>query len=188
MTMSVYPPASALILVAIMPAARDLEIARLLGWYRIPLKSAPKVIDVDYLAFYQTAAFGVGHRWCIEAVAEVRGHELTTRGELFRDQPDHERASEEYYKIQVGPVAYLPRAVQAEGWRRITFLYTTGALLQAAKTIGELVVRSEERQLLWRSLRERAMRGGQYRAGELPEIAIDPLLLAMLGDLGKIMK
>jgi hypothetical protein len=112
--MTAYPPTSALILVAIMPSRRDLEIARLLGWYRVPLKSAPKVIDVDYLAFYQTSAFGEGHRWCIEAVAEVRGHELTTRQELFRDDPDHPRASEEYYKIQIGPVERL--ATADTGW------------------------------------------------------------------------
>jgi hypothetical protein len=100
--MTAYPPSSALILVAVMPARRDLEIARLLGWYRMRLKSAPKVIDVDYLAFYQTAAFGEGHRWCIESIAEVRGHELTTRRELFRDEPDHPRSSEEYYKDPIG--------------------------------------------------------------------------------------
>ena len=34
------------------------EIARLLGWYRIPLRTAPKVVAVDYLAFYQPSAFG----------------------------------------------------------------------------------------------------------------------------------
>jgi len=47
-----------LILVVLLNNQRDFEIARLLGWYRIPLRSAPKVIAVDYLAFYQTAAFG----------------------------------------------------------------------------------------------------------------------------------
>jgi len=186
--MTAYLSPSALILVAVMPAARDLEIARLLGWYRVPLKSAPKVIDVDYLAFYQTAAFGEGHRWCIETVAEVRGHELTTRRDLFRDEVDHPRAAEEYYKIQLGPVEYLPRPVQAGRWRRVTFLYTTGALLQTAATINDLVVRSEERQILWRSLRERALRAGKYRIEELPEVALDPILLAMLGDLSKIRK
>ena len=53
-------------------AKRDLEIARLLGWYRIPLRKAPKVIEVDCLAFYQTAAFGEADRWRIQYVAEVR--------------------------------------------------------------------------------------------------------------------
>ena len=47
----------ALVLVAFIPTPRDLEIARVLGWYRIPLRSAPKVIAVDYLAFYQPASF-----------------------------------------------------------------------------------------------------------------------------------
>lgn len=183
--MDAYPPPSALILVCLLPSPRDLEIARLLGWYRIPFRSAPKVVDVDYLAFYQTAAFGVERRWRIEICAEVRGHELASRRELFRDQPDHPRAHEEYYKIQLGALWELPHPVQAGRWRRVTFLYTTGELLRSAQTIHDLVVRSEERQILWRALRERALRGGQYRAEELPEFDLDSVLLQMLGDLKK---
>ena len=119
--------------------------------------TAPKVIEVDYLAFYQTGAFGEEHRWQIETVAEVRGHELTTRAELLRDEPDHPRASEEYYKIQLGPLEVLPRPILAGRWKRITFLYTTGALFVTAQTVNDLVVRSDEREVLWRSLRERAL-------------------------------
>ena len=62
-------PETALVLVGVVTSPRDLEIARLLGWYRIPFRSAPKVVWVDYLAFYQTSVFGEGHRWQIEAVA-----------------------------------------------------------------------------------------------------------------------
>jgi hypothetical protein len=178
-----YPPSSALILVALIPNPRDLEIARLLGWYRIPLRTAPKVINVDYLAFYQASAFGVEHRWRIEAFAEVRGHELTTRGELLRDEADHPRAQEEYYKIQIGPLQLLPRPIAAGSWRRVTFLYTTGEQLCRAEKINDLVVRSEEREILWRSLRERALQAGQYQPADLPEFNLDPALLAMLGDL-----
>jgi hypothetical protein len=175
--------ATALVLVGVMPSPRDLEIARVLGWYRIPLRFAPKVIEVDYLAFYQTGAFGTGGRWQINAYAEMRGHELTTRQELFRDEPDHPRAREEYYKVALGPVLYLPQPIQARQWRRVTFLYTTGELLQAAATVNDLVVHSEERDVLWRSLRERALRSGQYQAHELIEFPLDPALLAMLGDI-----
>ena len=39
-----------LILVCVLPAPRDLEIARLLGWYRIPFRTAPKVVAVAGLA------------------------------------------------------------------------------------------------------------------------------------------
>jgi len=85
---------TALVLVVVVTQPRDMEIARLLGWYRIPFKSAPKVVAVDYLAFYQTAGFGENERWRINAIAPVRGHELTTRAELIRDEPDHPRAGD----------------------------------------------------------------------------------------------
>jgi hypothetical protein len=183
--MNPYPPATSLILVALVPNPRDMEIARLLGWYRIPLRKAPKVVNVDFIAFYQAGSFGEAHRWRIEQIAEVRGQELTTRAELLRDEPDHPRAREEYYKIQLGPLLELPRPIMAGRWRRITFLYTTGEQLRAARGINDLVVRSEDREVLWRSLRERALQSGQYQPADLPEFDLDPLLLAMLGELGK---
>jgi len=178
--MGSYPAPDALVLVAILPAQRDLEIARLFGWYRIPLRHAPKVVAVDSLAFYQTGAFEEQERWQILRFAAVRGHELTTRRELFREEADHPRAAEEYYKIQIGPLQSLERPLPAERWKRITFFYTTGAHFQTAKTIRDLVVRSEEREVLWRSLRERALANGQYQAGDLPEFALDPAILALL--------
>lgn len=180
--MSPYPPSTALILVAVVTEPRDLEIARLLGWYRIPLRHAPKVVSVDYLAFYQTGGFGDAHRWQIEMVAPVRGHEMATRAELLRSEPDHPRANEEYYKLQLGPLETLPQPIQAGAWRRLTFLYSTGELLANAHSLSDLVVRSEERGLLWRSLRERALRDGQYQAEELPDDLLEPALLALLGD------
>lgn len=179
------PSPTALILVALVPKPRDLEIARLLGWYRVPLRTAPKVINVDYLAFYQASSFGEAHRWQIETFAEVRGQELTTRAELLRDEPDHPRAREEYYKIALGPLETLPRPIQAGRWRRITFLYTTGDLFRAARTVNDLAVRSEEREILWRSLRDRAINSGVYAPADLPEVDLDPALLALLGEWGK---
>ena len=179
---------TALVLVVVVTQPRDMEIARLLGWYRIPFKSAPKVVAVDYLAFYQTAGFGENERWRINAIAPVCGHELTTRAELIRDEPDHPRAGEEYYKIQLGPLQPLPHPIQADQWRRITFLYTTGELLLQADIVKDLVVRDDERGLLWQSLRERALRSGDESASDLPEdrFLLDPLILAMLGGLDQI--
>ena len=169
-----------LILVCVMPGPRDLEIARLLGWYRIPFRTAPKVVAVDFLAFYQPGIFGeAGGR--IEILAPVRGHELTTRLELLRDEPDHPRASEEYFKIQLGPLERLARPIIAEKWRRLTFLYTTGEYLLKAQTLNDLVVQSDERQILWQSLRERAKNGQLYKV-DLPEAEIPPeVLIALLG-------
>jgi hypothetical protein len=172
-------PAS-LVLVCLIPTPRDLEIARLLGWYRIPLRTAPRVIAVDYLGFYQPSSFGTqGGR--IDYIAEVRGHELTTRVELLRDEADHPRAKEEYFKIQIGGLEKLPHPILAEKWKRLTFLYTTGEYLQNAKLLTDLVVHNEERQTLWKCLRERAQDGQQYRA-DLPDAEIPPdVLMALLG-------
>jgi len=168
---------TSLILIAVVNNPRDLEIARLLGWYRIPLRTAPKVIAVDFLAFYQTGTFG-DEKWRIQQIAPVRGHELTTRGELLKTEPDHPRAKEEYYKIQLGPLERLPQTILAETWRRITFLYTTGEYILRAKTVNDLVVHSEERQLLWQALRERANQG--YGDLELLEADIPEEVLAVL--------
>lgn len=175
---------TSLILVTVLPTPRDLELARLLGWYRIPLRRAPKVVAVDYLAFYQPGSFG-HHGGQIEFVAPVRGHELTIRAEILRDQLDHPRAQEEYFKIQLGELIPLPRPIPAGKWRRITFFYTTGEYLLQAQTINELVVRSEDRKVLWKTLRERALDASLYQSDDLPELPIEPEILALLGLFGE---
>jgi hypothetical protein len=168
-----------LILVCLLPTPRDLEIARLLGWYRIPLRTAPKVVAVDYLAFYQPASFAErGGR--IEFVAPVRGHELATRAEILKDEMDHPRANEEYFKLQVGPLERLSRPIVAEKWRRLTFLYTTGEYLLKAESLNDLVVQSDERALLWQSLRERAEQHQRYKV-DMPDDLDPNLLSALLG-------
>lgn len=184
--MSNILPATSLILVAILPNQRDFDIARLFGWYRVPMKSAPKVISVDYLAFYQTKAFGEGERWQIAYVAEILGHELVHRRDLIRDEPDHPRAHEEYFKLQIGPLQRLERAIPAGDWKRITFFYTTGEQFQTAATINDLVIKTQdEREVLWHTLRERALHANEYQTTDLPESIIDPAILALLGEFNK---
>lgn len=178
------PADSALMLVGVLPAKKDFEIARLLGWYRIPLRMAPKVVDVDFIAFYQTAAFGDTARWQINWFAPVKGYELTTRKELIRDEPDHPRAEEEYYKIQIGSLQHRPEPITAEKWKRITFLYTTGQLFNQARIINDLVVRSDERQILWRNLRDRAAHMNPYlKNTDDAAILSDPAMLEFFGSL-----
>ncbi|GAB4581044.1 MAG: hypothetical protein Fur0022_37890 [Anaerolineales bacterium] len=176
-----FPSANSLLLVAVLPNPRDLEIARLLGWYRIPLRRAPKVVAVDYLAFYQpTGTFGT-RGGQIEFLAPVKGHELTTRAELIRDEPNHPHAREEYYKLTLGPLLQLPKPIPAGDWKRITFFYTTGELLAQAQTINDLIVPGEERKILWQALREHALSSELYRVHDLPELPLEPELLFFLG-------
>jgi hypothetical protein len=148
-----------LVLVAVMKTPRDLEIARVLGWYRIPVKTAPKTVRVDWIAFYLTSSFG-DDKWSIRYLAPVKGHELVTRGELLREEQDHPRASEPYFKVQLGELVQLPTPIISRRWRRFTFLFTTGERLIGAREIKDLrVPASETRDRLWRILRERQAGG-----------------------------
>lgn len=178
-------PPNALILVGLLPGIRDFDIARMLGWYRIPLKTAPKIVDVDYLAFYQGANFGKDHCWRIEYIAEYRGNELTTRRELLKDEQDHPRAGEEYYKIQIGPLIGLDKPVLSGSWKRVTFIYTTGDRLLDARVVNDLVVRSEDREVLWKSLRDRGRQSRIYQAQNDTQFLEDPGVLDLLFDLAR---
>ena len=101
-----------LVLVAVLRDQRDLEIARVLGWYRIPLKTAPKMVRVDWIAFYLTGMFG-DEKWSVRYLARVRGHELVTREDLLHDQGDHPSAQDPYFKILLGPLRTLSRPIPA---------------------------------------------------------------------------
>jgi len=178
---SSYMSSSALILVAIIPTPEDLQIARILGWYRIPIKSAPRILNVDFIAFYQPAAF-MDRKWRIEFLAPVRGHELTTRIELLREQNNHPRADEEYFKIQLGPVKYLITPILAGKWKRFSFLYTTGEYFQQASCLTDLTVRPGERRRLWKALRERSLSSSGYQVDSknINEIPLD-VISVLLG-------
>ena len=183
MSMSYMSP-SALILVAIIPAPEDLQVARVLGWYRIPIRTAPRILNVDYLAFYQPASF-TDRKWRVEYLAPVLGHELATRIELLREENDHPRADEEYFKIQLGPIQQLVHPIMAGEWKRFTFLYTTGEYFRRAKELTELTVRPGERRRLWKALRERGSQIPAYRAEqENPDDLSLKVLSALLDILG----
>jgi len=176
-----YLSPDTLILVAIIPTPEDLQVARILGWYRIPTRSAPRILNVDYLAFYQPASFH-DRKWRVEFLAPVLGHELTTRSELIQDELGHPRADEEYFKVQLGPVRSLSHPIGAGDWKRFTFLYTTGEYFRGAKILTDLTVAPAERRRLWKALRERSARktGYQTKEHDLDEIPMD-ILSALLG-------
>ena len=163
----IYP--EDLILVAVMKDPRDLEIARVLGWYRIPLQTAPKTVRVDWIVFFLTSAFGE-ERWSVRYIAKVLGHELLTRGELLREESDHPRADEPYFKILLGPLLELPRPIPAEKWRRFTFLYTTGERFTQTNDVRDLrVPPSDERDRLWKLIRERSGNDGGFSVATMQD-------------------
>jgi hypothetical protein len=76
----------------------------------------------------------------VRYVSEVRGYELKTRGDLLREETDHPRAAEPYYRIQLGPLLALPKPILSRSWRRFTFLYTSGERLRRAWDVKDLTL------------------------------------------------
>lgn len=126
------------VLVAIMNARLDFDIACDEGWYRIPKRHAPEsTTEAVVLAFYFTRAFG-DEKWAVHYYAPAEGHELVRRSDLFPAQLRHPRARDPYYKLQLGPLMRLDQPIPSLRWRRITFIESTWDRFIAAEEINDL--------------------------------------------------
>jgi hypothetical protein len=159
--------ASPPVLVVVLTNPRDLEIARTAGWYRIPAKRSPRKMAAEYLAFYQTRTFG-DEKWAIHYYAPIRRYRLTSRLELLPHEPQHPRARDPYYKIEIGPLERLPHPIPSRSLRRITFIMTDLRHLLAAEEINDLWLKDGRQELLWQEMQRRqieAERRVQVREG-----------------------
>ena len=137
------------VLVAVINSPRDLGLAREKGWYRIPLKRAPRQVGADVLAFYQTAAFEPQERWAVNYYAKIHRYRIVTRTELLPDEADHPRAGDRYFKVEIGPMQRLSRSVPSRRLRRITFIPTTLDKLLGAGEINDLWMGDSLQERLW---------------------------------------
>ena len=130
------------VLVAYVPSPKDFALIQSQGWYRIPQRHAPKGLHAEYIAFYFGRKFG-DQKWAIHYVAENLGHELVTRRMLLPNEPDHPRADDWYYKIQVETIRKVDRPIPSLQWRRILFLHTTGDRFLQATEINDLFLEGD---------------------------------------------
>lgn len=148
------PAADERVLVAVVPRPSDWELVCTQRWYRIPVSRAPRRLAADYVAFYHTSSFG-DLRWTIRYYAPILRYRLMRRVDLFPDEPDHPRAQELYYRIELGPLDELPRPIPSRKLRRVTFIMTTLSRLLSAQEINDLWLRPTARDRLWRALKTR---------------------------------
>jgi hypothetical protein len=146
------PSPSPAVLVAVVPSVADWERIRAERWYRIPVRHAPARIGSEYLALYLPGCFGE-QRWSIRTYAAIRRYVLATRAELLPAEPDHPRAGELYYRLELGPLQTLPRPVLSTRLRRVTFIHTDLATLFQAHEVADLWHRESPRERLWRGVR-----------------------------------
>jgi hypothetical protein len=125
------------VLVAVINNQRDWELIHSEGWYRIPVKRAPRLLAAELIAWYQTKAFGAAGgavRW----YAPIMRARLATRRELLPDEADHPRADDRYWRMELGPLAELPRPIPAGLYRRATFIPTRWERLLSAHDLTQL--------------------------------------------------
>lgn len=144
------------VLVVLLNSLRDLEVARQEGWYRIPLKRAPTRVGADYLAFYQTSVFGE-EGWAVNYYAPVRRYNIVPRRILLPVEPDHPRADDLYYRIEIGSLRRLARSIPSRRLRRITFIATTLDRLLRAGDINDLWCGTRDEEQLWRAFKEHGL-------------------------------
>lgn len=131
-----------------------MDIAREQHWYRIPVDSAQKTMKrykcslPEWLAFYQTKAFGV-EAHLVKYYAKVKGSQEVSRYELFPDELPGQKAQKQYYKIELCPLQQLPQCIISKRFRRITFIPTTLEKLQQASEINDLWNDSPLEDELW---------------------------------------
>ncbi len=150
------PDAWTPVLVAVVNNAQDLRRAREEHWYRIPLKRAPRQIAAEYLALYQTARFGAEGRH-IRYYAPILRYHILPRHELIPQEPDHPRAQDLYFKLELGDMQALERPIPNTKHPRLTFLITTLERLFHARDVADLWLRGEARQKLYTAVRERGL-------------------------------
>jgi len=171
------------VLVAVVNNQRDFERVRDEHWYRIPVKRAPRQIAAEYLALYQTAKFG-GQGRRIAFYAPILRYHVASRTELIPEQPDHPRAQEKYFKLELGELIPLPEPISNARQPRITFITTTLERLLDARDVNELWLRAAARQKLYAAVRERGLAVECWypvEMGDRPEAD-----LALLGPSGRI--
>jgi very-short-patch-repair endonuclease len=141
------------VLVALMPYARDLEIAREQGWYRTRVSAAPKPTEFGYLAFYQGKEFGQ-EAWTIRYWTKIRGSEIVKRRDLLPDEWDHKRADQDYHKISIGELQPVPQPIVSRRQRFIVFISTTLAKFQQAEEINDLFHESPLEDEVWEGFKQ----------------------------------
>ncbi len=131
------PENDARVLIAVITSPRDMHIVQEQQWYRIPLASAPAQVAADYIAWYQTAAFGE-ERWSIRYYAAILRYRIMTRRELLPNEATHPRANNRYYCLDLGEIQALPVPIPSARLRRVTFIATTFGQLLRAQDVRDL--------------------------------------------------
>jgi very-short-patch-repair endonuclease len=162
------------VLIAVLKDRRDRRLLLREGWYRIPVRRAPRRA-FDYIAFYQPEKFGRDSKR-IRYYARIRRVGVVLRRELLPSEPRHPRAAEPYFRFRLGPVRELAKPILNTAPRRVSFGFTTRKRLLASRELLRLYAVPHIERILLRALKRagiEAKRELTVRAGKRRRYRLD---------------
>ncbi|MGA2296892.1 MAG: DUF559 domain-containing protein [FCB group bacterium] len=145
------------VLIALIPNPRDLGIAFLQHWYRIPastkiVPASVKNKTLEIIAFYQPSEFKED-AFKIQSYGEVKNIEIVPRKELFPKERKSPKEEKLYYKIVIKKLLELDKPILSLRHRRILFINSTIDKFKDAKEINDLFYESPLEVRFWDSFK-----------------------------------
>jgi len=143
-------------LIALLRDVNDYNIAHDQHWYRIPERSAPRIVEdkrIKYIAFYQTRKFRAD-AFVVRWYARINKIKIVLRQDLFPNEKINPRTNTIYYKIEFDKLRELKRPIPSKKQRRIIFIPTTFKKFRNAKEINDLFFESPIEERMWEAFRK----------------------------------
>ena len=145
------------VLIALLKDKSDFAILQELGWYRIPVTSAPRRWPPKWLAFYQPKIFKED-AFRVHYYGEVADIQIVSRSELFPNEIESARSDRQYYKLSLTSLESLDRPILSLRPRRLLFIPTTWEKFRLAEQLNDLFDDSPLEDALWRELKRLLIR------------------------------
>jgi len=140
-------------LVAIINNRRDFERAREHHWYRIPVRTAPEgIVRMRWVAFYLTQTFA-SQKWSVRYWAEIKKVTCQRRRTLLPDDPNHPRANQMYYRLELGDLQERFEPIYSRRRRQIVFIPTVWRKFRTALEINDLAHGSPLEDRQWAAMK-----------------------------------
>jgi very-short-patch-repair endonuclease len=157
------------VLVAILKELSDFAILREQGWYRIPVRTAPRRWPPKWLAFYQPQVFGTD-AYKIRYYGEVSNIRTVERKDLFPNEFASELSNRKYYQLELKSLEERPEPLTSLRARRLVFVPTTWEKFVLAEQVNDLFDDSPLEDRLWAEFKRMQMRAERQWRLQLKQI------------------
>lgn len=138
-------------LIAILKEKSDLSILQEQGWYRIPVKNAPKEWPPKWIGFYQPKNFGED-AYRIRYFGQIERISLAKRQDIFPNEIISDISNREYFILKLKNLEELGDPIPSFRPRRLVFIPTSWQKFCQAKQINDLFNTSPLEDLIWEEL------------------------------------